>query len=137
MVASLTTYEHSQYQNTINKYTGTAEGKVLDVSERSPNLRIETFAKYRFLVNDTAYVNEEKLSVGLNYRPFLKTGDALLVHYDVTNPQKEINRFRIKKSVIAKPFHLKSIRAKAVAIFLCVFNGWFPTKDTAEDCFVE
>jgi hypothetical protein len=27
-----------------------------------------------------------------------------------------------KKSVIAKPFHLKSIRVKAVAIFRCVFR---------------
>ncbi len=87
-ISVFTVAHHIKYLKLLKSYKGISTGHVIDMWERSPNLCIETFGKYQYTVNDTNYERDEMLGVDLNYRPLLKVGDSLIIHYNIANPKE-------------------------------------------------
>lgn len=80
-------FDHLHYLKVVKQYGGKTRAQIVEVDRRAPNLRMETFATYKYEYMDTIYSREEELSVGFNNRPFLKIGDIIDVYYDLKNPQ--------------------------------------------------
>ncbi len=78
--------EHMEYRKKINNYHQVTKAYVTKVCQTNPNMAITTFVSYRYEIDDKEYKSEEILSVGLNYRPFLKVGDSIPLFYNADQP---------------------------------------------------
>jgi hypothetical protein len=72
-----------------------ANGKILSIERKSPNLGSETYVEYNYFVSGKVYWKYEKYSVNLNTRDDIEVGDTIKVLY---NPQNVTEVSAIKKS---------------------------------------
>lgn len=79
--------DYRYYTQKLKTYNAKTTGTLLDVTRRTPNLAMETFGTIEFFVANKSYRQTEELSVGINFRPFLKAGNKVVVHFDPNNPQ--------------------------------------------------
>jgi hypothetical protein len=87
--------DYYQWRNTTKKFNAVANGKILSIERKSPNLGSETYVEYNYFVSGKVYWKYEKYSVNLNTRDDIEVGDTIKVLY---NPQNVTEVSAIKKS---------------------------------------
>ena len=87
--------DYYQWRNTTKKLNAVANGKILSIERKSPNLGSETYVEYNYFVSGKVYWKYEKYSVNLNTRDDIEVGDTIKVLY---NPQNVTEVSAIKKS---------------------------------------